>query len=163
MLTFCQSSLGTPDFSGVFCTDKLSEKSSWSVFRKFVLLHRRLGWRGSPDNCLKGPNDGYTQVCGAVRESFAAAPFLSPMFNPLIPHTMEKHDYENAVRGAATIDEYDLASVVVRLDRDLNLKVGAYGYPASIMHIYNCISRAYLQAMNDVEYQNFVHNLHRSL
>ena len=85
------------------------------------------------------------------------------MFNPLIPHTMEKHDYENAVRGAATIDEYDLATLVVRLDRDLNLQVGAYGYPASIMHIYNCISRAYLQAMNDVEYQNFVHNLHRTL
>lgn len=163
MLTFCQSSLGTPDFSGVFYADKLSEKSSWSVPRKFVPLHRRLGWRGGPDNCLKGPNDGYTQVCGAVRESFAAAPFLSPMFNPLIPHTMEKNDYENAVRGAATIDEYDLSTLVVRLDKEMTLRVGAYGYPASIMHIYNCIARAYLQAMNDVEYQNFIHNLHRAL
>lgn len=76
---------------------------------------------------------------------------------------MEKCDYENAVRGAATINEYDLASVVVRLDKDLNLQVGAYGYPQSIIHLYNCIARAYLQAMNDVEYQNFIHNLHRAL
>lgn len=76
---------------------------------------------------------------------------------------MERNDYEDAVRGAATIDEFDLASVVVRLDGDMNLKVGAYGYPHSIMHIYNCIARAYMQAMNDVEYQNFIHNLHRSL
>lgn len=76
---------------------------------------------------------------------------------------MEKNDYENAVMGAATIDQYDLASVVVRLDKDMNLRVGAYGYPNSIMHLYNCIARAYLKAMNNVEYENFIHNLHNEL
>lgn len=74
---------------------------------------------------------------------------------------MEKNDYENAVRGAATIDEYDLASVVVRLDKNMNLRVGAYGYPNSIIHLYNCITRAYLRSLSEAEYQNFAHNILR--
>lgn len=76
---------------------------------------------------------------------------------------MERPDYENAVLSAAKIDEYDLATVVVRLDSTMNLHVGAYGYPNSILHLYNCIARAYLRAMDDVEYENFIHNLHREL
>lgn len=76
---------------------------------------------------------------------------------------MEKQDYEDAVRGAATIDEYDLATLVVRFDKDMNLKVGAYGYLNSILHIYNCVARAYLSSLDEVEYEVFIRNLPREL
>lgn len=61
---------------------------------------------------------------------------------------MNNYDYEMAVRGAATISENDIATVVIRIDDGGEIRVGAYGDARGIDTIYDRICRAYLQTLN---------------
>lgn len=57
---------------------------------------------------------------------------------------MNNQNYEMAVRGAATISEYDIATIVIRMDVNGDIRVGAYGDYRGIDTIYDRICRAYL-------------------
>lgn len=61
---------------------------------------------------------------------------------------MNKQNYEMAVHGAATISEYDIASVVIRMDVNGEIRVGAYGDSRGIDTIYDRICRAYLMTLS---------------
>ncbi len=61
---------------------------------------------------------------------------------------MNNQDYELAVRGAATISEYDIASVIIRIDGNGEISVGAYGDARGIDTIYDRICRAYLKTLS---------------
>lgn len=69
---------------------------------------------------------------------------------------MNNQDYELAVRGAASISENDIATVVIRINRDGEICVGAYGDENGIYTIYTRISRAYLMTFDEEELNDFI-------
>lgn len=72
---------------------------------------------------------------------------------------MTNQDYEMAVRGAASISEKDIASVVIRMEGDGILRVGAYGDLEGINEIYKRVCRAYLMTYSQEE----LHSLFASI
>lgn len=69
---------------------------------------------------------------------------------------MNNQDYELAVRGAATISENDIATVVIRIDNDGEIRVGAYGDARGIDTIYDRICRAYLLTLSQEAFDEFI-------
>lgn len=69
---------------------------------------------------------------------------------------MNNQDYEMAVRGAATISKNDIASVVIRIDGDSEIHVGAYGDERGIGTIYDRICRAYLLTLSQEALDEFI-------
>lgn len=69
---------------------------------------------------------------------------------------MNSQDYEMAVRGAATISENDIASVVIRIDRNGEIRVGAYGDIRGIDTIYDRICRSYLLTLSQEALDEFI-------
>lgn len=69
---------------------------------------------------------------------------------------MTNQDYEMAVRGAAMISENDIASVVVRIDSNGEIRVGAYGDVRGIDSIYDRICRAYLLTLSQEALDEFI-------
>ncbi len=76
---------------------------------------------------------------------------------------MNNQDYELAVRGAATISEYDIASVVIRMDGNGELRVGAYGDVRGIDSIYSRICRSYLLTLSQEALDKFIDSITQSL
>lgn len=69
---------------------------------------------------------------------------------------MKNQDYEMAVRGAATISESDVATVVIRFSMNGDMKVGAYGDVRGIDTIYKGICRAYLLTLSQEALDKFI-------
>lgn len=69
---------------------------------------------------------------------------------------MNNQDYELAVRGAATISENDIATVVIRIGNDGVLGIGAYGDARGIDTIYSRICRAYLLTLSQEALDKFI-------
>lgn len=69
---------------------------------------------------------------------------------------MNNQDYELAVRGAATISENDIATVVIRIDSGGEIRVGAYGDARGIDTIYDRICRAYLLTLSQEALDAFI-------
>lgn len=69
---------------------------------------------------------------------------------------MNNQDYELAVRGAAMISENDIASVVIRLDGNGKIRVGAYGDIRGIDTIYDRICRSYLLTLSQEALDKFI-------
>lgn len=69
---------------------------------------------------------------------------------------MNNYDYEMAVRGAATISENDIASVVIRIDGNGKIRVGAYGDVRGIDTIYDRICRSYLLTLSQEALDEFI-------
>lgn len=69
---------------------------------------------------------------------------------------MNSYNYEMAVRGAATISEDDIATVVIRFDDNGEIRVGAYGDVRGIDTIYDRICRAYLLTLSQEALDEFI-------
>ncbi len=69
---------------------------------------------------------------------------------------MNNYDYEMAVRGAATISENDIATVVIRIDDGGEIRVGAYGDVRGIDTIYDRICRSYLLTLSQEALDEFI-------
>lgn len=69
---------------------------------------------------------------------------------------MNNQDYELAVRGAATISENDIATVVIRINDGGEMRVGAYGDARGIDTIYGRICRAYLLTLRQEALDEFI-------
>lgn len=69
---------------------------------------------------------------------------------------MKNQDYEMAVRGAATISENDIATVVIRIDDGGEIRVGAYGDVRGIDTIYDRICRSYLLTLSQEALDQFI-------
>lgn len=69
---------------------------------------------------------------------------------------MNNQDYEIAVRGAAMISKNDIATVVIRIDNDRQLRIGAYGDARGIDIIYDRICRAYLLTLSQEALDEFI-------
>lgn len=69
---------------------------------------------------------------------------------------MKKQDYEMAVRGAATISENDIATVVIRIDDNGEMRVGAYGNMRGIDSIYRQVCQAYLLTLSQEALDKFI-------
>ena len=72
---------------------------------------------------------------------------------------MDNHNYELAVRGAATISEYDIASIVIRMDVNGEIRVGAYGDYRGIDTIYDRICRAYLLTLSQEALEKMIDSI----
>lgn len=69
---------------------------------------------------------------------------------------MNNQDYELAVRGAATISGCDIATVVIRMDGNGELRVGAYGDIRGVDTIYERICRSYLLTLSQEALDKFI-------
>lgn len=72
---------------------------------------------------------------------------------------MDNHNYELAVRGAATISEHDIASVVIRMDVNGDIRVGAYGDYRGIDTIYDRICQAYLMTLSQEALEKMIDSI----
>lgn len=69
---------------------------------------------------------------------------------------MNNYDYELAVRGAAAILESDIATVIIRMNGNGVVSVGAYGDVRGIDTIYDRICRAYLLTLSQEALDEFI-------
>lgn len=69
---------------------------------------------------------------------------------------MNDFDYVMAVGGTAMISRRDIASVVLRLEENGNIRVGAYGDVRGIDTLYERICRAYLLTLSQEALDKFI-------